>query len=115
MDPGGENDLTVLIEARHRELEDALRSGEQMIVSGEPFGPRLHISMHQLVAGQLLAGDPPETWQTARRLTGLGYDWLNILHMISAMVSDGLYQAVTGHRQFDPGDHAQRLNDLPGG
>jgi hypothetical protein len=37
------------------------------------------------------------------------------MHMISAVVSDDLYEAVAGHRQFDPGDYARRLNELPGG
>ena len=37
--------------------------------------------MHQIVANQLLADDPPETWQTVQRLDGLGYDWHTIMHM----------------------------------
>lgn len=37
------------------------------------------------------------------------------MHMISAVVSDDLYEAVAEHRQFDPGDYARRLNELPGG
>ena len=45
------------------------------MVGGEPFSPRLHILMYQIVTNQLLAGDPAETWQTAHRLAGLGYDW----------------------------------------
>ena len=44
--------------------------------------------MHQVVVDQLLADDPPETWQTVQRLVGLGYDWRNIMHMILA--GDGL-------------------------
>jgi hypothetical protein len=76
-----------LLEAQHPEFEDALRNGEQMIVGGEPFSPRLHIALHQIVASQLLVGDPPETWQTVQRLAGLGYDWHNIMQMIAAVVS----------------------------
>jgi hypothetical protein len=45
---------------------------------------------------------------------GLGYDWHNIMHMIAAVVSDDLYQAMSEHRPFDPGDYARRLNELPG-
>ena len=30
--------------------------------------------MHQIVANQLLAYDPPGTWHTVQRLDGLGYD-----------------------------------------
>jgi len=114
LDPADEDELTFLIEAQHAEFEDALRSGEEMITGGEPFSPRLHIAMHQVVASQLLADDPPGTWQTVQRLSALGYDWHNIMHMIAAVVSDDLYRAVQEHRQFDPGDYARRLNELPG-
>ena len=62
-----------------------------MIVSGEPFNPKLHITLHQIVASQLLADDPPETWQTVQRLARLGYDWHNVTHLIAAVVSDDLY------------------------
>jgi hypothetical protein len=34
--------------------------------------------------------------------------------MIAAVVSDDLYRAVLEHRQFDPGDYARRLSELPG-
>jgi Domain of unknown function (DUF1841) len=112
--PSDEGELTFLIEAQHTELEDALRSDEEMIVGGEPFSPRLHVAMHQVVACQLLADDPPATWQAVQRLVGLGYDWHNIMHMIAAVVSDDLYHAMKEHRQFDPGDYARRLNELPG-
>jgi hypothetical protein len=114
LDPSDDDDLTFLIEAQHTEFEHALRSDEEMIAGGEQFSPRLHVAMHQVVATQLLADDPPQTWQTVQRLAGLGYDWHNIMHMIAAVVSDDLYHAMKEHRQFDPGDYARRLNELPG-
>lgn len=57
-----------------------------------------------------LADDPLQTWQTVQRLTGLGYDWHNVMHMIAAVVSDDIVQALNEHRQFDPGDDTRRLN-----
>ena len=114
LDPSDEDELTFLIEAQHTEFQDALRSDEEMVLGGEPFSPRLHVTMHQIVANQLLADDPPQTWQTVQRLAGLGYDWHNITHMIAALVSDDLYHAMNEHRLFDPGDYARRLNELPG-
>ena len=114
LDRSDEDELTLLIEGQHTEFQDALRSDDEMTVGGEPFNPRLHVTMHQIVACQLLADDPPETWQTVQRLAGLGHDWHNIMHMIAALVSDDLYQALKEHRQFDPGDYARRLNELPG-
>jgi hypothetical protein len=113
LDPSDEDELTFLIEAQHTEFQDALRSDDETIVGGEPFSPRLHVTMHQIVANQLLADDPPQTWQTVQRLAGLGYDWHNIMHMIAALVSDDLYHAMNEHRHFDSGDYTRRLNELP--
>jgi hypothetical protein len=115
LDPSDEDELTFLIEAQHTEFQDALRSDDETIVGGEPFSPRLHVTMHQIVANQLLADDPPQTWQTVQRLAGLGYDWHNIMHMIAALVSDDLYHAMNEHRHFDSGDYTRRLNELPAG
>jgi hypothetical protein len=63
----------------------------------------------------LLADDPPETWQTVQRLTGLGYDWHNIMHMISALATEDFYRTIKEHRPPDPAGYARRLNELPGG
>jgi Domain of unknown function (DUF1841) len=114
LDPADEAELTFLIEAQHTEFEDAVRSDEETIIDGEPFSPRLHIAMHQIVASQLLADQPPQTWLTVQRLSALGYDWHNIMHMIASVVSDDVHRAVQEHRRFDPGDYARRLNELPG-
>lgn len=78
LDPSDEDELTFLIEAQHTESEAALRSDEEMIIGGEPFSPRLHVAMHQVVASQLLADNPPQTWQAVQRLADQGYDWHNI-------------------------------------
>jgi len=63
-----------------RRIQDALDNDEEMVVNGEPFSPRLHITMHQVVANQLIADDPPETWpfdraDYAMRLSQLPGDW----------------------------------------
>ena len=104
----------MLIEALHSELAEALRSDEEVFADGEPFSPRLHIAMHQIVANQLLADAPPEVWPTVQRLGDLGYDWHNIMHMIAALVTDDVYGAISERRRFDPADYARRLSELPG-
>jgi Domain of unknown function (DUF1841) len=113
-DPGNEDECTFLIEARQPEFAGAFRGDEQVTVGGEPVNPRLHVAMHQVVASQLLAGDPPGTGQAVQRLGGLGYDWHNIMHMIAALVTEDVYRALSERRQPDPGDYARRLNELPG-
>ena len=115
LDPADEDQLMLLMEAHHPEMADALRAGEEIVGDDfEPINPRLHIAMHQIVANQLLADDPPETWPTVQRLAHLGYDWHNIMHMIAAVVSDDIHAAMTERLPFDAADHARRLGELPG-
>jgi Domain of unknown function (DUF1841) len=114
LDPSDENDLTVLIEAWHTEFEAALDGDQDLVDDGEPFNPRVHVLMHQVVANQLLADDPPVTWQTVQRLAALGYEWHNVMHMIGAVVAEDIHRAITGKRPFDPADYARRLRELPG-
>jgi predicted DCC family thiol-disulfide oxidoreductase YuxK len=54
-----------------------------------------------VVANQLLADNPPETWQTVQWLAGLGYDWHSVMHIIMRPVSDSVYQAMARNRPFD--------------
>ena len=114
LDLGDEDERAMLFEALHLEFADALRGEEDVIVNGETVNPRLHVAMHQVVANQLLADDPPETWQTVQRLAGLGYDWHNIMHMIASLVTEDVYSALKEHRQPDPAAYARRLRELPG-
>ena len=104
----------MLIEALHSEFADALHGEDDVIVGGQTVNPRLHVAMHQVVANQLLAGDPPQTWQTVQRLAGLGYDWHNITHMIATLVTEDVYSALREHRQPDPAAYIRRLSELPG-
>ena len=62
-----------------------------MLADDEPFSPRLHIAMRQVVANQLLADDSLEVWQTVQRLADLGSDWHNVMHMIAALVTEDVY------------------------
>ena len=114
LDPGDEDERALLIEARHPEFADALQGDDEVILDGEPVNPRLHVAMHQVVANQLLADEPPETWQTVQRLAGLGYDWHNIMHMIASPITEDVYWALNDHRQHDPAAYARRLSGLPG-
>ena len=114
LDPGDEDERAMLIEALHPEFADALHGEDDVIAGGQAVNPRLHVAMHQVVANQLLAGDPPQTWQTVQRLAGLGYDWHNIMHMIAALVTEDVYSALKEHRQPDPAAYTRRLSDLPG-
>jgi Domain of unknown function (DUF1841) len=114
LDPDDEGELGILFEALHGEFHEALDSGDDMVIDGEPVNPRLHVAMHQVVARQLLSNDPPKAWSTVQRLAGLGYDWHNIMHMIAALVTEDVHAALTEHRRHDPASYARRLDQLPG-
>ena len=114
LDPGDEDDRALLIEALHLEFAGALHGEEDVIVGGQTVNPRVHVAMHQVVANQLLADDPPETWQTVQRLAGLGYDWHNVMHLVMGPVTEAVYETLAEKRPFDRADYMWRLAELPG-
>lgn len=115
LDPGDEDERNFLLEAQHLEYEEALEQDEKIITdSGELMSPRLHVTLHGVVANQLLANDPPETWQAVQRLAGLGYDWHNIMHMVMELVSQDFYRVMAEKKPFDREDYVRRLAALPG-
>jgi hypothetical protein len=113
LDPGDDDELMVLIEALHHEGRDA--PGPDPTAGDEPGSPRLHVTMHQIVARQILAGEPPQTWQAVERLAGLGYDWHTIMHMIAGLVAEDVHAALAEDRQPDLADYSRRLDQLPAG
>jgi hypothetical protein len=102
LDPGDEDERALLMEVLHPQFADALRGEEDVIIDGKPVNPRLHVVMHQVVANQLLAADPPEKWQTVQRLAGRGYDWHNIMPMIASLVTEDVYGVLNESRKPDP-------------
>ena len=102
LDPSDPDDRHILIEAEHPELQAALRSErDEIVVAGEPMNPRLHISIHEVVANQLWDDDPPEAWETAQRLLAAGYDSHEVLHMLGSVVSGEIYEVMTERRPAD--------------
>ena len=115
LDPYDEHQLTFLLEAQHLEQDEALeRHAEILNADGEPMNPRLHVMLHVVVANQLLADEPPETWQTAQRLAGLGYDWHNVMHLIMGPVSAAVNRTLAERQPFDREDYVRQLAELPG-
>ncbi|MBO0824081.1 MAG: DUF1841 family protein [Actinobacteria bacterium] len=114
LDPQDEDERALLIEALHPQFADALQGDSDVILDGESVNPRLHLAMHQVVSNQLLADEPPETWQTVQRLAGIGYDWHTIMHMIASLVTEDIYRVLSEQLQPDPAAYARRLSWLPG-
>ena len=114
LDPESEDERGIVIEAWHPEFAEALRGDDDVMVGGQRVNPRLHVALHQVVANQLLADDPPCTWQAVQRLAGLGYDWHNVMHMIASVITEELHGGLAEHRRHDPAAYARRLSELPG-
>ena len=115
LDPDDEDQRTFLLEAQHLDMAEALKRHEEMPgPDGKPVNPTLHVALHAMIANQLLADEPPETWQTVQRLAGLGYDWHNVMHLIMGPVTDAVYGALSERQPFDRADYVRRLAELPG-
>jgi hypothetical protein len=117
LDPADPDERRLLIEAEHPALRLALRDEvDEIVVDGQVMSPRLHITLHEIVAERLWADDPPETWLTAQRLSALGYDRHEVLHMLMSVLSDELHQAMQepGAAPQDPQAGRAALAALPG-
>jgi Domain of unknown function (DUF1841) len=106
---------SLVIRHEHSEFEQALREGQREIegVDG-PMNPRLHLTMHEIVATQLWDDSPPEVWETAMRLLEDGYERHEILHMLGRLVSDQVWEALHDERPYDRDRHVAALRALPG-
>ena len=103
LDPNDEDDRRMLILAEHTELHRAIESGlTEIHVKGRTINPALHLAMHEIVANQLWADDPPEVWHTAQRLIEAGYERHEVLHMLASVVSDDVYQILHDQQSPDP-------------
>jgi hypothetical protein len=110
LDPADEDDRAILLEAAHPELDT---DAETMVIGGEEMNPRLHLTMHEIVAKQLIDDDPPEVWQTAQRLRRLGYRQHEILHMLASAITGEIWRALRGERGYDRAAHVAALAALP--
>lgn len=105
----------VVIRNEHPEFEEAFARGWREVDLGQgPMNPRLHLTMHEIVATQLWEDSPPEVWETARRLLDAGYERHEILHMLSRPVSEQVWSAMHEERPYDLEAHVAALQALPG-
>jgi hypothetical protein len=110
LDPSDPDDRGMLIEGEHPEYHDALAAPES-----DPVGevsPRLHITVHEIVANQLWDDDPPEVWQAAKRLSATGMDRHDVLHAIGEVLVEHLHGALTGSGPSDPARYVEQIDEL---
>lgn len=113
LDPSNEDERRILIESEHPEMRRALDDGRDLHVGSEVINPRLHIAMHEIVANQIWADDPPEVWRTAERLLAGGRDRHEILHMLASVMSDQVWGSMTKGESFDMDRVRLELAALP--
>lgn len=115
LDPGDPDGRMMLIRAEHPEMAKAIDDdAEHFIVAGEPTSPRLHLALHEVVANQLWDGEPPETWETAKRLTEAGYDRHDVLHMLAFVVGEQVRTVLAEQRPADNEAMIRDFDRLPG-
>jgi hypothetical protein len=112
LDPGDEDERAVLIRADHPELAEMLED-ELYEPALDEVNPRLHLAVHGVVTNQILAEEPPETWAAVQRLSGLGYERHEVLHMVSSAVAGQLWHVMSEKRPFDHQAYAATLDALP--
>jgi Domain of unknown function (DUF1841) len=110
LDPADADDRALLIRAAHPELDT---DQETTVIGGREINPRLHLTLHEIVATQLAEDDPPEAWATAQRLGRLGYGRHEILHMLGAAMSTQIWEALHNRREYDADEHRAALAALP--
>jgi hypothetical protein len=110
LDRSAADDRALLIAAAHPELDP---EAETALIDGGELDPRLHLTIHEIVATQIVNDDPPEVWATAQRLRKLGYGRHEVLHMLGAAMTPQLWNALHNQREYDPEAHRAALAALP--
>jgi hypothetical protein len=110
LDPSDPDDRGMLVEGEHPEYHDALADPGSDTVDG--VDPRLHITVHEIVANQLWDGDPPEVWQAARRLLAAGVERHDVLHAIGEVLVQHLHGLLTGRGPTDPDRYVEAIGRL---
>ena len=111
LNPADPDDRGLLIRGEHPEydeiLADPLFEGEF-----EGHNPRLHLTMHEVIANQLWDDDPPEVWQAAQRLRDQGFDRHEILHGLANVLAERMFPVLTDNVPFDSAAYRQDLDGL---
>jgi hypothetical protein len=110
LDPSDPDDRGMFIEGEHPEFHEALADPDPEPVDG--VNPRLHITMHEIIANQLWDDEPKEVWQAARRLSAAGHDRHDVLHAIGEVLARHLHGALTGSGAFDAARYAEEIDGL---
>ncbi|MCA1655843.1 MAG: plasmid pRiA4b ORF-3 family protein, partial [Pseudonocardiaceae bacterium] len=111
LNPADPDERGLLIQGEHPEFHEYLADPSW---NGELDGmnPRLHLTMHEVVANQLWDNDPPEAWQAAKRLREHGMDRHDILHELAAVMTEHMHPSLVRREPFDTDAYRRALDDL---
>lgn len=113
LDPADPDDRHLLIMSEHPDLARAIERGEdELVIDGEPMNPHLHIQVHEVVANQLWDDDPPEVWQTARRLLAAGHQRHDVLHALGEVAVEEIWHVLHEQERFDRKRYVRALKKL---
>lgn len=107
--------VRVLDELDHEPTRLALveQEHEQELAQAAQIGAaNVHVSMHLVVANQVLAHNPPEVWPTLQRIVTKGYTRHDALHMVAAGMADVIRSAMSG-QPAPPEVYLRYLAGLP--
>ncbi|MFN0030415.1 MAG: DUF1841 family protein [Acidimicrobiales bacterium] len=114
-DPGGPEELDGFEELDDEPARLALVEAEhqaELAHTTEIGAANVHVSMHLVVANQVLADNPPEVWPALQRIVAKGYTRHDALHMVAAGMADVLRSAMGG-RPAPPEVYLRYLASLP--
>jgi hypothetical protein len=111
LDPADPDERSLLIQGEHPEFAEYLvDSSWQGEIDGT--NPRFHLTMHEVIANQLWADEPPEVWQAAKRLREQGMERHDILHELVSVMTEHMQPTLLRGESFDDDAYRQALSDL---
>lgn len=111
LDASDPDQRSLLIKGEHPELHEAL-ADLHFDAEAAGFNPRLHLTMHEVIANQLWDDDPPEVWQAAQRLRDEGMERHDILHALAEVMLTHLHPTLVDQTPFDTEAYRRDLDDL---
>ena len=107
--PGEDPDDT---EVRHRLVKERLRRDDPALDDGSPASAFV-VLMYQLLADQIADEDPPEVWQTARRLLDGGLSPRFVRSNLFLVLNSAFVGALRRGEAIDHAEYALELERLP--
>jgi hypothetical protein len=74
--------------------------------------PFLHVSVHQLVEGQIRNESPPEVERVFQALKERGTERHDAIHLIGSVLVEHMFSQMQSQQEFNVGEYIEDLNGL---